>query len=357
MARTRSGPGRLAVATTIAIGLALSPTTAPGMASDPPIELAGTAWRLVELRSMDDAIGVVRPDDRSSYTLHFHPDSTVSMRLACNRATGTWSATPTGDGTGGRLELSSLAVTRALCPPPSLDERIAAEAGYVRSYLLEEGRLYLSLMADGGIQAWEPDPAAAPPVAPDHGGPRNWQVVAVSPWLNLRASPSTSAPVVGRYAAGTILDNLGCRATGDRIWCDVQELGGGPRGFVAHDFLTPAVSPDGSVATGPDDPAARAGRGDFDATGPLPCTLPDDVPGGDCEFGVARTGGGYATVVITKPDGRTRLVYFRMGIPIGVGFSEADAYDELTMTRRGDVHVIEVDDERYEIPDAVILGG
>ena len=32
-----------------------------------------------------------------------------------------------------------------------------------------------------------------------------------------------------------------------RVWCDVQELGGGPRGYVAAEFLTPAISPDGET--------------------------------------------------------------------------------------------------------------
>ena len=44
----------------------------------------------------------------------------------------------------------------ASCPPPSLDEQVTKQAPYFRSYLLNEGRLYLSLMADGGIFVWEP---------------------------------------------------------------------------------------------------------------------------------------------------------------------------------------------------------
>ena len=47
-------------------------------------------------------------------------------------------------------------MTRALCPPPSLDEQMAAQAEYIRGYLLRDGMLYLSLMADGGIFAWAP---------------------------------------------------------------------------------------------------------------------------------------------------------------------------------------------------------
>ena len=43
-----------------------------------------------------------------------------------------------------------------------------------------------------------------------------------------------------------------------------------------------------------------------------------------CEFGVALAGGGYATVVIKKPDGRSRAIFFRMGRPVGADTSEAE---------------------------------
>ena len=110
---------------------------------------------------MDDAQGTTTPSDPSFYTMRLSPDGSVSMRLNCNRATGTWTATPGQDATGGQFEFGPLAGTRALCPPPSLDERLVAQAQYVRSYLMKEGRLSLSLMADGGIQIWEPVPLGA----------------------------------------------------------------------------------------------------------------------------------------------------------------------------------------------------
>lgn len=119
--------------------------------------LAGTNWQLVEFQSMDDAIGTIRPTDPSLFTMRLDRDGTVSMRLDCNRATGSWSAQPAADGYGGRFEFGQLASTRALCPPPRLDERIVRDAQYVRGYVLRDGRLYLSLMADAGIYAWEPD--------------------------------------------------------------------------------------------------------------------------------------------------------------------------------------------------------
>jgi hypothetical protein len=83
-------------------------------------------------------------------------DGTVTLVLNCNRATGTWTATPGADGASGQFTFGPLAATGALCPPPSLDEEIAGQAQYIRGYLLRDGNLYLTLMADGGIWAWGP---------------------------------------------------------------------------------------------------------------------------------------------------------------------------------------------------------
>lgn len=199
--------------------------------------------------------------------------------------------------------------------------------------------------------------AAGVPAAPEDGGPRDWQVTGVATGLNLRERPSTAAKVVNRYAPGTILYNLGCLSAEGRAWCDVQQFGGGPRGYVAAEYLTPAMAPHGVAAMGPDDSALRAGQGDFDATGPIPCAQYAGQPMRQCEFGVARAGGGYATVVVTRPDGRKRAIYFRMGIPIGADTSQADGYPEFRAEKANDLHLIHIGDERYEIPDAVVLGG
>ncbi len=145
--------------------------------------------------------------------------------------------------------------------------------------------------------------AAEVPAAPEDGGPRNWEVTGVDHGLHLREGPSHTAKVIATYAPGTLLDNLGCRRAEDGVWCDVQQLGGGPRGYVAAQYLKPAVSPNGTPAMGPDDSALRAGQGDFDATGQIPCAQYAGQPMSQCDFGVARAGGGYATVAVTRPDG------------------------------------------------------
>ena len=323
--------------------------------------LENTSWHFVEFQSMDDGIGTKRPRDPSLYTMSLDEDGTVNMRLNCNSARGQWSFESGKDGVSGRFEFGPLAVTRATCPPPGMGEKIAADAQYIRGYLLDNDRLYLSLMADAGIYVWErvemDARLAEAPASPENGGPRNWVVSGASGGLNLREQPSTSSRIVAAFSQGTILDNLGCEASEERYWCYVQSFGGGPVGYVAAEFLQPAVSPNGMAMTGPDDSALRAGQGTFDATGTIPCAQYRGQPMTECEFGVARAGGGYATVVIKKTDSINRAIFFRMGKPTGADTSEADGYPEFRANKEDDLHIIRIGDERYEIPDAVILGG
>jgi hypothetical protein len=202
----------------------------------------------------------------------------------------------------------------------------------------------------GAVSAQQP----SVPAPPDDGGNRYWDVQTS---LNMREGPSTSARVVANYTAGTILNNLGCEAGEGRAWCYVQALGGGPVGYVAAEYIEPAVSPHGAVVTGPDDSALRAGQGDFDATGSIPCATEAGQPMGQCPFGVARAGGGDATVVVTKPDGRKRAIFFQFGRPTSADMSEADYSGEFRVERESDLSLVRVGRERYEIPDAVPLGG
>ena len=94
---------------------------------------------------------VLTPDDRSKYTLAFNADGRVAARLDCNRGTGSWKSAAHG-----RLELGPMAVTRAMCPPGSIDHEISKRLFHVRSYVMKNGRLFLSMMADGGVFELEP---------------------------------------------------------------------------------------------------------------------------------------------------------------------------------------------------------
>ncbi len=157
----------------------MTPTTA-----DSP--LADTEWRLVKIQSMDDTTDTVSPKDRALYVMRLNSDGTVNMRLNCNRANGTWSSEASSNNASGRFEFGPLATTRALCPLPTLDEQIVADAKYVRSYLLKNDKLYLSLFADGGIYTWEPNDDVSFQTEPD----------AKLETAILRASPDYTADVV-----------------------------------------------------------------------------------------------------------------------------------------------------------------
>lgn len=122
-------------------------------------DLTGTSWRLVQFQGGDDT--TLTPDAPSKYTIAFEPEGRLTVRLDCNRGRGTWtSAGP------GQLELGPVASTRAMCPPGSLHDQIAKQWSAVRSYLVRNGHLFLSLMADGGIYEFEP--LEAPTSSPAH---------------------------------------------------------------------------------------------------------------------------------------------------------------------------------------------
>lgn len=101
----------------------------------------------------------------------------------------------------------------------------------------------------------------------------------------------------------------------------------------------------------------RAGQGIFDANGNIPCARHKGQPMGQCPFGVARDGGGTATVVVTHPDGRKRFIFFEKGKAISADLSQADGNMKFRAKKQYDLYMINAGDERYEIPEAVIFGG
>ena len=112
-------------------------------------DLAGTSWQLVKFQGSDDT--TLTPDDKSKYTITFGADGRVNARIDCNRGNGTWKSSGPN-----QLQFGPLALSRAMCPPGSLHDRIAKHWEFVRSYVIKDGHLFLSLMADGGIYEFEP---------------------------------------------------------------------------------------------------------------------------------------------------------------------------------------------------------
>ncbi len=125
------------------------PRDSAAVGGDVP-ELAGTSWRLVEILSMDDTKWV--PEDSSDYTLEFRARD-VSIVADCNRGTGAYTSEAPG-----KLQFGVIAATQAMCLPGSLHDVYMKQFPWVRSYVLEDGHLFLATMADGSIIEFEPVP-------------------------------------------------------------------------------------------------------------------------------------------------------------------------------------------------------
>jgi para-nitrobenzyl esterase len=123
-------------------------TSSPGSAT---ASLQGSSWRLVQIEMGDGATKAAI--ERSRYTIGFGDNGVLNVRFDCNRGRGSWKSSGAGN-----VEFGPLALTRAMCPMGSLHDDLVRQWPFVRSYVVKDGRLYLSLMADGGTIEFEPAP-------------------------------------------------------------------------------------------------------------------------------------------------------------------------------------------------------
>jgi hypothetical protein len=124
------------------------------------------------------------------------------------------------------------------------------------------------------------------------------------------------------------------------------------RNEMANYRLEMIVSGSGSSGSGD----ALVPGTNYNATGNIPCSMGGGQPTTSCRFGVVRKGNGNGTVTVTKPDGRTRTIFFENGKATGYDQSQADP-GRFSTGKQSDLNIIRIGQERYEIPDAVILGG
>ncbi len=121
----------------------------PNMTPSTTSGIAGTSWQFVQFQGGDDQVLI--PDDRSKYTITFASDGVVNVRFDCNRGRGTWESA-----VANQLEFGAMALTKVKCPPESLHDHFVSQWQNIRSYTINDGHLFLSLMADGGIFEFEP---------------------------------------------------------------------------------------------------------------------------------------------------------------------------------------------------------
>jgi heat shock protein HslJ len=134
-----------------AAGKKLAAFTASAQAAPaaPSAGLEGTSWQLVQFQGGDGT--TLTPDDRAKYTIEFGAGGRLTARIDCNRGRGAWKAIGST-----QLQFGPLALTRAACPAGSMHDQIVKQWGSIRSYVIKDGHLFLSLMADGGIYEFEP---------------------------------------------------------------------------------------------------------------------------------------------------------------------------------------------------------
>ena len=116
--------------------------------------------------------------------------------------------------------------------------------------------------------------------------------------------------------------------------------------------------------TNPTDPGVRSDEPvdetvpgtEFHATGKIPCAREAGQTMTQCEFGVIREGDGSGTVQDFWSDGGHRLIFFKNDTPVSFDSSEADGGEEMTVTKDVDLFKIGIGDQRFEIPDIVLIG-
>ncbi|MDY0977736.1 META domain-containing protein [Massilia sp. CFBP9012] len=115
--------------------------------------LAGSAWNLVSFTSSSDEVGVIKPQAVEQFQVAFGTDGKAAFQFDCNRGTGSFEAVDTAGGNGS-LRFGAVATTRAMCPQQAMSARLPGDIEFVRGYRIVGDKLYLSLMADGGIYEW-----------------------------------------------------------------------------------------------------------------------------------------------------------------------------------------------------------
>lgn len=107
-------------------------------------------------------------------------------------------------------------------------------------------------------------------------------------------------------------------------------------------------------ASAPSSTDAKVTGTKYNATAEVGCALGAGAPLARCKAGVMRFPGGSVTVEITLPNGSRRHIYFEQG--------RATASDAMSgafsATKAGDLNRITIGaTERYEFPDAFVVGG
>jgi para-nitrobenzyl esterase len=153
----------LAAVVTIAAGFALigcSSTPQPKAADSTaaastavPQALTGNPWHWVATQT---PVEWIVPADPALYTIQFDVDGSAVLRADCNRGRGTYTSADDG-----ALKIGPAALTRAMCPPGSLDTKYLQQLNAAAHYFFRGDTLYVDLFADSGTMRFVRGPAAS----------------------------------------------------------------------------------------------------------------------------------------------------------------------------------------------------
>ena len=88
--------------------------------------------------------------DSNKYILDFALEGKISVQADCNKGKGSYKIH------GESLSFGPIALTKMMCPDGSLDNQFLQDLSFVRSYSLQNGHLFLSLMGNGGTYEFAP---------------------------------------------------------------------------------------------------------------------------------------------------------------------------------------------------------
>ena len=283
-------------------------------------------------------MGTLKGDETAEYVIAGAAGQTLSVDLSAANASLYFNILPQGSAEA--LFIGATSGTVADIPLPAAGNYV------VQVYLMRNA----ARRDEGSTYALGIGLAGADFADGLAGGPDWWQVSGLAEdALNIRLGPDTRYDVVGKARNGEVMQNKGCRMTGQTRWCSIRIDGSGVEGWAAGKYLTEAAAP-----AAPEVPAeGPVGNGTpFDATGTVDCAMIADTAMRSCPFGVVRDGPGNAGVWIALGDGAERQILFEGGAPVGT-----NAAAPLNFEKSGDMFTISIGEERYTFPEALVNGG
>ena len=88
----------------------------------------------------------------------------------------------------------------------------------------------------------------------------------------------------------------------------------------------------------------------------VPCAQERGQTMGECTASVTRGGDGEASVVVRFPNGFARTLRFEGGEFVSANATMSGSGSDIDWRRRGEWHLLRVDDQRYELRDDFLFG-